>query len=46
MVKSSQVLDSKQSNSRQPNKLWRWGAAACLFLQLPMAAYFMLVHQR
>lgn len=23
----------------------RWGAVACLLLQLPMAAYFVLVHQ-
>ena len=24
---------------------WRWAAAACLWLQLPVAAYFLLVHQ-
>lgn len=24
---------------------WRWGAAACIALQLPLAAYMLLVHQ-
>ena len=24
----------------------RWGAAGCILLQLPMAAYFLLFHQR
>ena len=28
----------------RPQLLLRWGAAACLLLQLPMAAYFLLVH--
>jgi hypothetical protein len=25
--------------------LWRWAAGACLLLQLPLAAYFMFMHQ-
>ena len=28
-----------------PARLWRWAGMACLLLQLPMAAYFVLVHQ-
>lgn len=35
---------TKQSNNRRPRHVWRCVAKACILLQLPLAAYFLLVH--
>lgn len=37
---------SKERRPAEQRSAWRWGALACIALQLPMAAYFLLVHQR
>ena len=44
----SSRADGGGGRDQQPagRRLWRWGAAACIALQLPMATYFLLVHQR
>ncbi|KAL4458160.1 hypothetical protein ABPG75_013025 [Micractinium tetrahymenae] len=36
---------ASEARLRGPAAWQRWGVAACLLLQLPMAAYFVLVHQ-
>lgn len=36
---------SSSSAQKAGGRLRRWAGAACLLLQLPVAAYFLLVHQ-
>ncbi|PRW18326.1 GPI mannosyltransferase 3 [Chlorella sorokiniana] len=46
---AQKVAGGRGSKQRAPTgrgSPWRWGALACIALQLPMAAYFLLVHQR
>lgn len=39
-------LGGKERQAAGQRSCWRWGALACIALQLPMAPYFLLVHQR
>jgi phosphatidylinositol glycan class B len=44
---ASSSRSGKDSGRVHPSRPWgRWGAALCILLQLPMAAYFLLYHQR
>lgn len=43
------AVGGRSGKERRPARQggpWRRGALACIALQLPMAAYFLLVHQR
>ena len=43
---AARLLGSGSKSGRPFRPWWRWGAAACILLQLPIAAYFLLYHQR
>lgn len=44
-VRAQRKANAAAAPRPQRSRLWRWGAGVCIALQLPLAAYMLLVHQ-